>query len=445
MMRNLILIMNILGLLAQATSFCQTMPLAFPGAEGYGRFTSGGRGGEVIEVTNLNDRGAGSLRAAIETPGPRTIVFRVSGNIRLESDLIVKEGNLTIAGQSAPGDGICIRDYPVIVDADNVIIRFLRIRLGDIHELQADALSVLFRKDIMIDHCSLSWGIDEVASLWDDENSTLQWCIISESLNRSYHSKGAHGYGGIWGGKGASFHHNLLAHHSSRTPRFNGSRYHGEPEKERVDFRNNVIYNWGENSAYGGEGGYYNIVANYYKYGPASRHKNRIVEPYDGTGKWYIAQNFVFGFPEITRDNWAGGVQGEFWKECRVDTPFSAAPVITHTAEEAYSLVLSNAGAILPRRDLVDQRIIREVRNGTATFGRLGNGIIDSQTDVGSWPPLRSEPAPPDSDHDGMPDDWEKNHGLNPADPADRNGDPDGNGYTNLEEYLNGLVSEIMP
>ncbi|MBN2367161.1 MAG: pectate lyase [Calditrichaeota bacterium] len=416
---------------------CQAQQPAFPGAEGYGRFTTGGRGGTVIEVTNLNDHGEGSLRNAIETSGARTIVFRVSGNIVLESELIISNGNLTIAGQTAPGDGICVRDYPVIIDTDNVIIRFLRIRLGDVNKLQADALSVFFHKDIMIDHCSLSWGIDEVASSWDNENSTLQWCIISESLHHSYHSKGAHGYGGIWGGKGASFHHNLLAHHASRTPRFNGSRYHDEPEQEKVDFRNNVIYNWGFNSAYGGEGGNYNIVANYYKYGPATEDEHRIVEPWDSTGNWYVNDNFVFGFPEITKNNWAGGVQGDFWRYCRVDTPFTAAPVTTQTAEQAYSLVLAHAGAVLPKRDSVDERIIDDVKSGKAS---VGNGIIDSQAEVGGWPELLNYDVPSDTDHDGMPDDWELDMGLNPKDPADRNGDLDGDGYTNLENYLNSLV-----
>ncbi len=433
------------SLVMAACSFCRAQPLAFPGAEGFGCFTNGGRGGAVIEVTNLNDRGAGSLREAVGHSGARTVVFRISGNIALESELIIRNGDLTIAGQTAPGDGICIKDYPVIVDADNVIIRFLRIRLGDVHKLQDDALSIMFHKNIIIDHCSMSWGIDEVASAWDNENFTMQWCIISESLNHSYHSKGDHGYGGIWGGMGASFHHNLLAHHSSRNPRFNGSRHHGDPDEERVDFRNNVIYNWGFNSAYGGEGGFYNIVDNYYKYGPATTRKDRIVEPWDDTGRWFIAENFVFGFPAITADNWAGGVQGDFWDQCRVDTPFQAQPVATQTAESAYETVLAGAGAVLPRRDAVDRRIVEEVKSGTATAGKGGDGIIDSQSDVGGWPELRTYEVPVDTDNDGMPDEWELTMDLNPADPDDRNGDTDGDGYTNLEEYLNLLTETQMP
>jgi hypothetical protein len=245
---------------------------------------------------------------------------------------------------------------------------------------------------------------------------------------------------------GASFHHNLLAHHTSRTPRFNGSRYHKQPEKELVDYRNNVIYNWGFNSAYGGEAGQQNVLANYYKYGPGTKPKDRIIEPWDSKGKWFVNDNFVYGFPEITADNWAGGVQGEFRDSVGVDAPHPSAPVTTQTAEEAYELVLANVGAVLPKRDSVDSRIIQEVKSGTATYGGIrgaGSGIIDSQTQVGGWPVLRSAPAPPDSDHDGMPDEWEIENGLNPADPEDRNGDRNGDGYTNLENYLNELVSGI--
>lgn len=419
-------------------SFAQQ--LAFPEAEGFGRFTSGGRGGSVIEVTNLNDQGAGSLRAALEASGARTIVFRVSGTIGLKSVLIIKNGNLTIAGQTAPGDGICLRDYPLIIEADNVIIRYLRARLGDMHKLAEDALSAFFHKNIIIDHCSFSWGTDEVLTVRDNENSTVQWCIISESLNDSYHPKGTHGYGGIWGGRGASFHHNLIAHHTSRTPRMNGSRYNHEPEKELVDFRNNVIYNWGFNSIYGGEGGRFNLVANYFKSGPASKHKSRIAEPWNEMGRWYVADNIVVGFPEITKDNWAGGVQGDFWQRVRVDTLHPFAPVVTQTAERAFELVLAKAGATLPKRDSVDTRIVREVRNGTATYGG-GTGIIDSQSQVGGWPLLHSVVAPKDSDHDGMPDEWELKNRLDPNNPDDRNGDFNEDGYTNLEKYLNSLLA----
>lgn len=420
--------------------------LAFPGAEGFGRLTSGGRGGLVVEVTNLNDAGSGSLRAAIECDQPRTVVFRTSGTIALESELIIEHGHITIAGQTAPGDGICLKNYPLIISGDNVIIRYLRIRPGDEKKFEGDAISCIGHRNIIIDHCSFSWGIDEVASVYDNENCTVQWCIISESLNRSYHHKGDHGYGGIWGGKGASFHHNLLAHHSSRSPRFHGSRTHGQPRSEIVDFQNNVIYNWGANSSYGGEGGSYNLVANYYKAGPATKRQNRIVEPWDGTGRWYVADNYVAGFPIITKDNWAGGVQGKFWKKVRIASPVAVPAIVRQPAEQAYQLVLENAGAVLPKRDAVDARIIEEVKTGSATFGGSwgqGSGIIDSQRQVGGWPELKTANVPIDTDHDGMPDDWELAHGLDPRDPDDRNLTRKGAGDTNLEAYLNHLV--VLP
>ncbi len=433
-------------LMFAAAMAASAQQLAFPGAEGFGRFTGGGRGGKVIEVKNLNDDGSGSLRAAIETKGARTVVFQISGVIALQSELKIKNNNITIAGQTAPGDGICIKGYPLIISANNVILRYLRIRLGDENKLQEDAVSCIGQKNIIVDHCSMSWGIDEVASFYDNENCTVQWCIVSESLNHSNHRKGDHGYGGIWGGKGASFHHNLLVHHANRNPRFNGSRTKGKPEQEIVDFRNNVIYNWSENSSYGGEAGNQNMIANYYKSGPAKRStKNRIVEPYDAKGKWYIAENFVFGFPEITKDNWAGGVQGKFSNAGRTDSPHPAAPVTTHTAEQAYELVLANAGAILPVREAVDARVIEEVKTGAATYGGhwgASLGIIDSQTQVGGWPILHSTPTPADNDHDGMADEWERSHGLDPSNPEDRNTDFNGDGYTNLEKYLNSLASE---
>jgi hypothetical protein len=371
-------------------------------------------------------------------------VFRVGGTITLQSPLVVSHDSVTIAGQTAPGDGICVRGYPVLIEADNVVIRFLRCRMGDDNRIEGDALSAMFRKELIIDHCSFSWATDEVLTVRDNENSTVQWCIIAESLRRSYHHKGPHGYGGIWGGKGASFHHNLLAHHSSRNPRFNGSRYHRQPERELVDFRNNVIYNWGGQSAYGGERGRQNVVANYYKFGPATGPKSRIVEPWDDEGSWYVADNFVFGFPQVTADNWAGGVQGKFWQKVRAEKPFPWAPVVTHTAEQAYMLVLAQAGAVLPRRDAVDARIVEEVASGKARFGRGGRGLIDSQAEVGGWPELRGGTPPADSDHDGMPDQWEVEHGLDPLEAKDSSADPDGDGYTNLEDYLNYLCLSLQ-
>jgi hypothetical protein len=440
-----IIINNILTILLIYAFNVQAQQLAFPGAEGYGRFTTGGRGGKVIEVTNLNDSGSGSLRAAIQASGARTVVFLVSGTIILKSRLEIDNDNITIAGQTCPGDGICIRDYPLIIDADNVIIRYIRSRLGDEKQQAEDTFSGNNNKNIIIDHCSMSWSIDEVSSFYDNENFTMQWCLICESLYNSFHPKGNHGYGGIWGGKGASFHHNLLAHNSSRNPRFNGSRYHGEPQKEIVDFRNNVIYNWGGNSAYGGEAGNQNLVANYYKSGPATKSgelRYRIVNPSDDLGRWYITENFVHGYPNITADNWAGGVQPDYTGRIRADEPFPYAAVLTYSAINAFKLVLSHAGAVLPVRDSVDLRIVKEVRAGTASYGGTwgdGKGIIDSQTEVGGWPELKSLPAPEDTDHDGMSDDWENVNNLDLSNPDDRNGDINSNGYTNLEDYLNNL------
>ncbi len=417
---------------------------AFPSAEGFGKYTIGGRGGRVIEVTNLNDKGPGSLREACEARGPRTIVFRVSGTIALESELKVRNPYLTIAGQTAPGDGICIKNYQFNFDTQHLIVRHMRFRPGDEKQKEQDAFGG-GGDHILVDHCSVSWGIDETLSINKASNVTVQWCLVSESLTKSLHKKGAHGYGGLWGGPGGSFHHNILAHHSSRNPRASGN-----PDSGLLDLRNNVIYNWGFNSAYGGELWPRNWINNYYKYGPATSEEvlDRIFLQKDPRGKMYCAGNFVWGFPAVSKDNWRGGVDfapdGEATEQTlRVNTPYVVAPVKTQSAKRAFKRVLRQAGASL-HRDAVDSRVLREIRTGTAqygeTYGGGGKGLINSQSAVGGWPELRSLPAPEDSDHDGMPDAWERKHGLDPGKPEDGAQDADGDGYTNLEEYLNSIA-----
>ncbi len=449
-------------LLAIGFGAAEAQQLAFPGAEGFGRFTTGGRGGRVIKVTNLNDSGPGSLREAISASGIRTIVFEVSGNIKLNSRLRITSGNLTIAGQTAPGDGITIQNYEMTVDADNVIIRYLRFRMGDLTRNEQDALWGRYRKNIIIDHCSMSWSIDECSSFYANQDFTMQWCLLSESLNKSFHEKDNHGYGGIWGGDRATFHHNLLAHHNSRNPRFNGGGRsginNGSVPNEHVDFRNNVIYNWLGNSAYGGENGNYNIVNNYYKPGPTTpaNRSRRIMQVSfesdpkfgDGYGKFFIDGNHVVGNAAVTADNWNGGVDydSRVPEAARNGAAKLAEPIeyelaTTHTAEEAYVAVLEKVGASL-KRDAVDARVVEEVRTGTATYNgsKTGyKGIIDSQTDVGSWPVLESLGAPLDNDNDGMPDEWEIAQGLDPNNANDHN-TVNADGYTNLEVYLNWII-----
>jgi hypothetical protein len=440
---------------------------AFPGAEGFGRNTTGGRGGKVIYVTNLNDAGPGSFRAAVETSGPRYVLFKISGNISLESRLDIRFGDLTIAGQTAPGDGICIRNYPVVINADNVIIRFLRFRLGDVKKVEADGIEGRFCKNIIIDHCSVSWSVDECFSFYGNENTTLQWSIISESLNNSVHSKGAHGYGGIWGGRLASFHHNLLAHHNSRNPRLGETADDKFALNDLVDLRNNVIYNWGGNSCYGGEAMNVNIVNCYYKPGPASSNRERIVsidknktvssEIYDIWGKYFISGNYIDGSSRATSDNWTYGVFNQFHSSygtvsaaekdsIRINKEHSTnGNVTTHTALLAYEKVLELAGASLSR-DAIDSRIVDNVMKGNfLSNGSSGskNGIIDSQQDVGGWPLLYSIEAPFDSSNDGMPDAWKLKNKLDPK-LAQANGKHLSSAYDNVEVYINSLVAGIV-
>jgi hypothetical protein len=469
---------------------------AFPGAEGFGRYTSGGRdedgGFSVYHVTSLEDSGPGTFRFGAATAGKKIIVFDVSGTIHLQSALKI-QGNKTILGQTAPGDGICLADYPVSIGGSNVIIRYMRFRMGDIKGVEDDALSSSHHDDsklsnIMIDHCSVSWSTDECASFYGNINFTMQYCIISESLRVSVHGKGTHGYGGIWGGQNASFHHNLIIHHDSRNPRFDHD--YVSTLKGPIDYVNNVLYNWGGNSTYGGESAqnstsrYINMINNYYKPGPATKWKTRLLnptticsnctsaDPHTATpGKFYITGNYMYGSPEVTNDNLCdaaidpdqNGISYATWKAnyatstraISTSYDFDEYNVISmHAAEKAFDKVLKYAGASYQRDDL-DKRLRWEALKGIAYFkGSKGseNGIIDTQSDVGGWPELKQADKPTDTDNDGIPDEWETAHGLNPnkADDAltfticenDPNNTKDVK-YTNLEVYANYLVQDI--
>lgn len=452
---------KILLLLALFPVLMMSQTPAFPGAGGGGMYTTGGRGGKVLYVTSLADDGSvGTLRWALNQTGARTILFKVSGVIILKSRLNISKGDVTIAGQTAPGDGICLRNYEMQISAGNVIVRFMRFRLGnEILANESDAIWGRYQNNIIIDHCSMSWSIDECASFYSNNNFTLQWCYVTESLNNAGHSKGAHGYGGLWGGKNASFHHNLIAHHVSRNPRFNGWKrsglsYENPQDEERVDFRNNVIYNWGDNSSYGGEAlGKYNIVNNYFKYGPATKSSIRYkITQVDkdgsatyapGHGSYFIKDNYVFGSQTVTDNNWSGVTyaSGVTQTAARVNEPFTYLPIAEHTAEVAFDKVLTYGGASLVR-DAIDTRIADEVRNGTATFtGSVSKrpGIIDKPSDVGGWPVYQSTTDPDDSDGDGIPDGW-----LAANYPGKKSTDLNEQGYTYLEVYINSLVEHIV-
>jgi hypothetical protein len=440
--------------------------LSFPGAEGFGRYTTGGRGGKVYFVTKLTDDGSeGTLRYALNQKGPRYIVFKTGGTIYLESPLKIKEDDVTIAGQTAPGDGITIANYETFVGANNVIIRYMRFRMGDQKNFEGDALGARFIKNLMVDHCSMSWSTDETVSIYVNENTTLQWSVIAESLRNSVHQKGAHGYGGIAGGKFASFHHNIYAHHDSRNPRFGeyaGSKF---ALTDLTDFRNNVIYNWGHNNVYGGEGMNVNIVNNYYKPGPATMTKQRIVaidknekpetEVYNIWGKYYINGNVMEGNSEVTKDNWTQGVFAQMKSSynltaqdknsIKINQPHDIQNnVKTHSPKETYEKVLQIGGASLIR-DAVDLHVLKDIKDGSFTYkGSKGssNGIIDSQKDVGGFPNLKQGTPLLDSDNDGMPDEWEIKNKLNPK-VANANGRDLDKNYDNIEVYFNDIVKGI--
>ena len=417
---------------------------AFPGAEGFGRHALGGRGGRVIRVSTLHDEGPGSLRAALRADGPRTIVFDVSGIIELEREIVVKNGRVTLAGQTAPGDGITLKNHGLVLKADDVVVRYIRSRPGSSAGVETDAISVMAGEHIIIDHCSTSWATDETLTVSPSTKSglrtvdkvTVQWSIIAESLNESVHHKGKHGYGSlVRGSAGArfSFHHNLWAHHQARMPRpGNYVDAQADPEGPLFDFRNNVFYNWG-----GASSGYnadtdsisrYNFVNNWYQRGPDSS-KSLAFDESNSLAIAHFSGNFMNG--KLPEDPWSLVRYGD-GRTSGHAVAFDVGPVQTQAADVAFEAVLRSAGASL-RRDAVDERITEEVRSGTG-------GLIDDVPGEG-WPTPESLPPLPDSDNDGMPDDWENKYGLNPGDPSDGNADPDGDGYTNLEDYLNGLTA----
>ena len=454
---------------------------AFPGAEGWGRYVTGGRGGRVIHVTNLNDSGEGSLRSAIDADCPRTIVFDVSGTIYLKSALGINKGNVTIAGQTAPGDGICIADAPVTINTSNVIMRYIRLRPGNRNGGEFDAIEAKDRSRIIIDHCSLSWSVDETCSVYGNRFSTVQWCIIAQSLRYGGHSKEAHGYGAMMGGEGASYHHNLLMHHDSRCPRICERPASGP--RDTTDFRNNVMYNWAGQGCYGAENMYFNMVNNYYKPGPATATRPSNIQKricgitvnstegdpmYHVWAKVYVDGNFNSKYADVTRDNFNYGiwaqidenarnnpsVSGLRREEMQLREPVKYYYVTTHTAADAFERVMDFSGASY-RRDSHDELMVSDARSGEATYTGSGSGngkgIIDSpddnrpadaSADWTPWPVLAREAAPADTDGDGMPDEWETANGLNPNDPEDRNL-RDAEGYTMLEVYINSLVQHI--
>jgi len=418
-----------------SATFTQAQQLAFPGAEGYGRFALGGRGGQVLFVTNLNDKGPGSLRATIEAQVPRIVVFNISGTIELQSELRIVHPRITIAGQTAPGDGICLRKYPLIISANDAVVRFIRVRLGDEAGRKVDGIDVADAENVIVDHCSVSWTLDEAVNTYHGtKNITIQWCLISESLHNSRLQEG-HGFAASLGGVNTSYHHNLLANNAGRNPSIAGEM---DNPTINLDFRNNVIFNW-EYRTLDGRPRSINIVNNYYKAGPASRDLKivKIQSLEDGSfGRWHIQGNIFENQSQSRRRNNLVKIDASniSLKSAMVDEPVDFAPVITETPEAAFENVLLYTGAIRPKRDSLDERIVREVQSGRTTFG---NGIISSQTDVGGWPKLLSTQPQQDIDADGMPDEWERRFSSNGDTSLKSSLDLDNDGYTNLEEYLN--------
>lgn len=429
------------ALLASITLHVHALP-AFPGAEGFGSDTVGGRGGKVYYVTNLDNAGPGSLREAVEASGPRMVLFKVSGTIKLSHHLKITDPFITIAGHTAPGDGITLRGGSLRVATHDVVIRFIRSRLGSENPKQEDAISIdSGARRVVLDHVSASWSIDEALSPSGDiQDVTIQWSIISESLRKSVHSKGSHGYGSLLRATGGvSLHHNLWAHHDARNPRFGDNYFRGDAPT--FDFRNNVIYGWGNMCSGLVDGAMQvNYINNYLKPNAQSSEDPPIVLNSKANEKtrFYLEGNVVLGrdlahanaYFDTSMVNSAPGYS-------LASTPFITPAVKTDRAELAYARVLAHAGASLPARDTVDLRVIGQVKTGTGQ-------MIDSPADVGGWPELQSAKAPQDSDSDGMPDDWEMAQGLDPKDPADGT-KLRTDGYTELEHYLHSLVKLPEP
>jgi len=456
-------LLAIILLLYPATGFAENQ-LAFPGAEGFGAYSKGGRGGQVLYVTNLDDQGEGSLRWAIEKEGPRTIVFEISGTIDLKETLEIKNPFVTIAGQTAPGDGICLKGETLLIHTHDVIIRYIRVRLGDgkhgIGSKQGkDAISVRAGEDIIIDHCSTSWALDEVLSVSSQYPTltrvTVQWCFITEALNPD-----GHGFGSLIRGAGGSkysYLHNLYAHNCARSPRpgnYNRNSYDKDPLGLLLDFRNNVLYNWARDHA-----GYnsdrksvtrLNYVSNYLIPGENSEPGSVAYSTGSTHNQAYFAGNY---FNDKLPDNpwslvkfsehypWDGDFRYGWTDEKKQaymrTEPFEAGPVQLEDAPTAYKRVLESGGASWPKRDAVDNRIVIDIKKRTGK-------IINSQNEVGGWPKLKSRPATTDSDGDGMPDAWETRYGLDPNDASDGPKDRDGDGYTNVEECLNRTAPTVF-
>ena len=505
----------LVALLSTTTVFSQTNAPAFPGAEGHGRYVTGGRGGKVVHVTNLNDSGTGSFRSAVSGSDKKIVVFDVGGIIALNSDLNIGD-NTTILGQTAPNPGITLRYYTIRPGSNN-IVRFVRFRRGEERNVNdgADATWQREKTGIILDHCSFSWSIDEIASFYDNRNFTMQWCTLGEALANPGHSKGEHSYGGIWGGKGASFHHNFLCHMQNRAPRFCGARYDwngydntqyaNSIQAEIVDFRNCVMYNWGNgNGCYGGTGGgHINIVNNYYKAGPGTANTKRVTQisvatndNADGTpflgycARYYINGNYVtaagseaenYDWKGVIYDSGTFTINGEKYcadanhlygdnityvkngsnVDCvpiKMDAPAATGDVTTHTAQKAYEKVLAYCGASM-YRDGVDARYMSEAQNGTTTYigsaTKTGDGktvthrkgIIDYVKDQGEYTlSSTAHPSGYDTDNDGMPDAWETANGLNPNDASDaKTYTLDSKGfYTNLEVFANALIEDLI-